>query len=184
MNNPITRCLVIASLALMPMACSAERSDGHAGDAQAATAVAATSAAGIAAQALSLKVDTFDGQHFDLADQRGQWVVVNYWATWCAPCLKEIPDFSTFDERRDDVTVIGLAYEEIESGDMRAFLEKVPASYPIAIVDVYDPPADFDPPRALPTTYLVAPDGRMAERFMGPVTSEQLAEAIRRHADG
>lgn len=129
-------------------------------------------------------LDTFDGSRFDLADQRGKWVVVNYWATWCAPCLKEIPDFSAFDAARDDVVVIGLAYEEIEAEDMRAFLEKVPAGYPIAIVDVYDPPADFEPPRALPTTYLVAPDGRMAERFMGPVTSEQLAEAIDKHAAG
>ena len=132
----------------------------------------------------SLVVETFDGGRFDLADHRGQWVVVNYWATWCAPCLKEIPDFSAFAAGRNDVTVVGLAYEEIEPEAMRAFLEKVPAGYPIAIVDVYDPPADFDPPRALPTTYLVAPDGQLARTFMGPVTSEQLAEAIAGHDAG
>ena len=123
-------------------------------------------------------VDTIDGGRFDLAEQRGSWVVVNYWATWCSPCIKEIPDLSAFDAARDDVKVIGLAFEEIERADLDAFLAKHPAGYPIAVVDVYDPPKDFDVPRGLPTTYLVDPQGRLAQRFIGPVTSAQLAKAI------
>jgi thiol-disulfide isomerase/thioredoxin len=126
----------------------------------------------------TLVVDTLDGGRFDLAAQRGTWVVVNYWATWCSPCIKEIPDLSAFDAARDDVKVIGLAFEEIERADLEAFLAKHPAGYPIAVVDVYDPPKDFDVPRGLPTTYLVAPDGTLAQRFIGPVTSQQLARAI------
>ena len=126
----------------------------------------------------TLAVDTIDGGRFDLAQERGRWVVVNYWATWCSPCIKEIPDLTAFDAAREDVKVIGLAFEEIERADLDAFLKKHPAGYPIAVVDVYDPPKDFDVPRGLPTTYLVDPQGRLAERFIGPVTSAQLAKAI------
>lgn len=126
----------------------------------------------------TLVVDTLDHGPFDLASKRGSWVVVNFWATWCKPCLKEIPDFSAFDAARDDVTVIGLAYEEIEPEAMREFLKKHPAGYPIALLDVYNPPADFATPRGLPMTYLIAPDGTVADRFLGPVTSQDLAAAI------
>ena len=81
----------------------------------------------------TLRVDTLDGPLFDLAEQRGKWVIVNYWATWCSPCLKEMPDLRAFAQSRDDVALIGLAYEDISAEEMRAFLIEHPAGYPIAI---------------------------------------------------
>ena len=175
---------------LLLAACSAPDMAAPASDEPAVQAVPATEAAPATAEASppapaaeapthpTLVVETLDHGTFDLASRRGGGGVVNFWATWCKPCLKEIPDFTAFDAARDDVTVIGLAYEEIEPDAMREFLTRHPAGYPIALLDMYDPPADFATPRGLPMTYLIAPDGTIAERYLGPVTSEDLASAI------
>lgn len=126
----------------------------------------------------ALEVTTYDGKAYKLADHRGKWVVVNFWATWCEPCKKEIPDFNKLDLLREDVEFIGLAYEEIERADMDAFLKVIPINYPMAILDIYNPPIDFDTPVGLPLTYVIAPDGRVASKFLGPVTLEDLEKVI------
>ncbi len=118
------------------------------------------------------------GKDFQLSSLRGQWVVANYWATWCAPCRKEIPDFSAFHTQRDDVTVLGLAYEETDPKDIVKFLKRLPASYPILLVDVFNPPKALGTPRGLPMTFLISPKGEIVERYIGPVTSQQIAERI------
>ena len=126
----------------------------------------------------ALVVTTVDGKRYDLAEHRGKWVVLNFWATWCSPCLAEMPELSALDAMREHIEVVGLAYEEIEPAAMQAFLKEHPVSYPIAVVDVYDPPKDFEAPRGLPLTYLVAPDGKVAKQFMGPVTAKDIEAAI------
>jgi len=126
----------------------------------------------------SLQVTTVTGESYDLAEQRGHWVVVNFWATWCTPCLKEMPELSDLHARRGDINVVGLAYEEIAPEAMHAFLAERPLGYPAAIVDIDDPPPDFIPPRALPTTYLISPEGKIARQFLGPITSEQLERVV------
>ncbi len=126
----------------------------------------------------ALKVKTVDGGTFDLAEQRGKWTVVNFWATWCGPCLKEMPELSALDAMREHIVVVGLAYEDTTPEDMQAFLKTHPVVYPIALVDVYNPPQDFETPRGLPMTVLVAPDGKVAKTMTGPVTAHDLETAI------
>ncbi|WP_329742723.1 TlpA disulfide reductase family protein [Dyella sp. A6] len=127
----------------------------------------------------SLKVTTLKGANWSLAAQRGHWVIVNFWATWCVPCIKEMPDISSFVTSHPAVRAIGLAYDDSPLAKIRTFVAKHPVSYPVAQVTLDKSPKDFDPPLGLPTTYLIAPDGTVAKRFIGPVDGHILEAAIK-----
>jgi thiol-disulfide isomerase/thioredoxin len=118
------------------------------------------------------------GGEISLADYRGGWVVVNYWATWCAPCRKEIPELSQLHDERDDVTVLGLAFEDTDDEAFETFLAEFHASYPILRVDVYQPPEPFGAPRVLPTTIILNTEGRAVKAYLGPVTREAIEKFI------
>jgi thiol-disulfide isomerase/thioredoxin len=126
----------------------------------------------------ALHVTTIQGKTFDLSAQRGKWVIVNFWATWCVPCIKEMPDISRFVASHRNVTAIGLAYDDSDRADIKAFIAKHPVVYPIAQVGTDKVPGDFDEPRGLPTTYVINPDGRVAKTFIGPITAASLDAVI------
>lgn len=188
----MTRLLPFALLALALAGCSAPDAGAPAGAGtqsqpaaapalKPAEAPAAGATPGVVAQTAALprlQARTVAGEDYDLAGHRGKWVVVNFWATWCAPCLQEMPELSALHAMRGNVEVVGLAYEDIEPDDMRAFLEKHPVAYPIVILEPYDPPQDFATPRGLPMTYLIAPDGKVAHQFLGPVDAGKIEQAI------
>jgi thiol-disulfide isomerase/thioredoxin len=127
---------------------------------------------------VALKLATVDGGSFDTVEHRGQWLVVNFWATWCHPCLAEMPELSAMATRRKDIDVVGLAYDDIDPAALKAFVQAHPVSYPIAQVDVYDPPKAFEAPTGLPTTYLLDPQGKLAKRFVGPITPAEIEQAV------
>lgn len=141
----------------------------------------AQSAAAVAP--LQLSVQTLDGKTFNLAGERGKWVIVNFWATWCSPCLAEMPDISRYVAAHKNVTAIGLAYQPEPLADVLKFVNKHPVDYPLARIDMQHPPAGWQMPMGLPTTDLIAPDGRLAKRFIGPVTAKLLDAAIAAHAE-
>ncbi|MBE1158763.1 TlpA family protein disulfide reductase [Dyella acidiphila] len=142
-------------------------------------ALAAPAFAAMPAQP-SLKITTLDGKPYDLATQRGHWVIVNFWATWCAPCIKELPDISKFVATHPNVSAIGIAYDDTDPADIRTFLQKHPVSFPVAQVTMDKPLKDFDTPLGLPTTWLIGPDGKVAKHFTGPIKPAMLSAAIGR----
>lgn len=118
------------------------------------------------------------GNTVQLSDYRGQWVVVNFWATWCSPCVKEIPELSKLHTERKEVTVLGLDYEDIERARLDEFLGEIEVSYPILLLDVYDLPEGMQEPRALPTTYIVNPEGMRVRTFYGPITRAEIERVV------
>jgi len=131
-----------------------------------------------AEQPIEVELPSLEGDTVRLSDYRGQWVVLNYWATWCAPCRKEIPDLSQLHDSHDDITVLGLAFEDTEPEDFVTFLEDYPASYPILLVDTFNPPESLGAPRALPTTFLVDPQGVIVQTWLGPITGKLVVDWI------
>lgn len=121
---------------------------------------------------------TLDGKAFSIEGHRGQWLVVNFWATWCGPCIKEMPILDELDRERADVTVVGLAFEDTPVEELRSFVSERAVSYPIVQVDVYAPPADFEVPKGLPLTHLIDPEGKLRQSFLGPITKADLERAI------
>ena len=118
------------------------------------------------------------GGEVSLSDYRGGWVLINYWATWCAPCRKEMPELSALHDERDDLTVLGLAFEDTDDNAFETFLAEFHASYPILRVNVYQPPEPFGAPKVLPTTIILNAEGRAVKSFLGPVTREAIERFI------
>lgn len=129
-------------------------------------------------QALDFTLPGLDGEAYSLSGFKDHWVVVNYWATWCGPCRKEIPELSELHTEREDVIVLGIAYEDRDPADFEMFLDEFNPSYPILLPDVYDMPEALDIPRVLPTTFIVNPAGQKVRTFMGPITREELERAF------
>lgn len=123
-----------------------------------------------------------DGSTHELADYRGRWVVINYWATWCPPCLEEMPELEHFQQQYESsgATVLGINLEEIETEPLREFVDKLGVGYPILLAGPR-PPVGMPAIRGLPTTYIVSPDGAIVETRVGPVTSALLAHLIESH---
>ena len=137
---------------------------------------------GILLLIITLKVQAFrfqdtDGKIHTLADYKGRWVIVNFWATWCPPCLEEIPDLIALYEERDDVMVIGVAMEFTDPGVVMAFAQSMSITYP-TVLGSRRIASQLDDISLLPSTYFFDPEGRPAARQRGIVTRESIEDFI------
>jgi len=101
------------------------------------------------------------------------WTVINYWATWCTPCIKEIPELNAFDAERADVRVLGVNFDGLEGKELAE--EALALGIRFELLQS-DPHArlGFDRPQVLPTTVILSPGGRIEQVLVGPQTVAQL----------
>lgn len=125
----------------------------------------------------SLKDTT--GKTHTLSQYRGKWVIVNYWATWCPPCLEEVPDFvALYDSRKNkDVMVLGIAFDYESAKEVADYVDDMLMSYPIVLGDD-EVTKQIGRSDVLPTTFIYNPRGELIKTKHGKVTKQYLESII------
>jgi thiol-disulfide isomerase/thioredoxin len=119
-----------------------------------------------------------DGNAGQFADWQGRWVVINYWAEWCAPCRHEIPELNALaGDEPDRVVVVGVNYDGLTGDALVDVARKMGIEFKLVTAD---PRRQFgaDRPSVLPTTLLIDPQGNLVETLVGPQTQLLLVESM------
>jgi thiol-disulfide isomerase/thioredoxin len=120
----------------------------------------------------------FDGDSGNLDDFLGKWLVVNYWADWCPPCIKEMPELTNFyNENKDSVLVLAYNFDRLEGQELSDQIQR----FGVDIPSITNDPGllfGWDSPPSLPATYIINPEGDLLHTLIGPQTQEGLENYI------
>lgn len=113
-----------------------------------------------------------DGQA-SISHFKGKWVFVNYWAEWCKPCIKEIPELNELHAAHDNVVVLGVNFDGESGATLAEQEQRLGVSFPTL---AYDPSTELgmERPKALPTTVVINPAGEVVDILIGPQTEQLL----------
>jgi len=117
------------------------------------------------------------GDSFDVDQYRGQWVLVNFFAEWCPPCVQEHPELVTLAERNEGrLQLVSVAFDESES-TVRKFFAENGGDWPVLAADTGRIAIDYGV-KGLPESFLIAPDGTVFAKFEGGITAARLEQFI------
>ena len=118
-------------------------------------------------------IEVFNGSNTNISDLNGNWIVINYWADWCAPCIKEIPELNEFAQENEDLIVYTFNFDQLEVDDLKPIAKKFNINVPSLIShprDIWDIPT----PPAVPATFFINPNGEITSSLFRPQTKEDL----------
>ena len=118
-------------------------------------------------------IEVFNGTNTNLDRLNGNWVVINYWADWCAPCIKEIPELNEFADENDDLIVYTFNFDELDIDDLKPVAKKFNIEVPSLISHPRDIWGISTPP-AVPATFFINPNGELALSLFRPQTKDEL----------
>ena len=128
-----------------------------------------------------LELKDMTGKVVRLSDYRGQVVVLNFWATWCPPCRKEIPDFIELQNNfgPQGLQFIGVAMDEEGAPKIQQYLDKQPINYPIWVGEAGPVQEKFGALNAIPVTYIIDRKGNIRAKYVGIRKKAVVEEMIR-----
>lgn len=134
---------------------------------------------GMQARAVDYELPDLDGNIQSLDQYKGKWLIVNYWATWCGTCIKELPDLISLHEgnKDSDIAVVGVNFETISNERLKTFVAKHSIPYMVLRTEPV-PMTPLGPVPALPATYIIDPGGKTVAGEIGIVTQENLENYI------
>ncbi len=126
----------------------------------------------------ALSGTTLTDDEFDIDDHRGQWVVVNFFATWCPPCVQEHPELVEFAERNgNDVQLVSVAFDDTEVDKVAQFFADNGGDWPVVTAGAAGASLDYGV-KKLPESFVIDPSGTVAAKINGGVTADELDQLI------
>ena len=128
-------------------------------------------------------VEVFDSKPIFSSSLDGKWVLVNYWADWCPPCIKEMPELTNFyNDNKEDVLVLAFNFDELEGEELQDQITRFKVNIPSILTN---PGLLFgwEAPPSLPATYILDTKGQLRETLIGPQTQESLEALLKSYQE-